>query len=258
MRVIDILKETEPTPTRAINQQNINVKADIAQTDKDVLPQQTSNVASLQSTNILKYKKIVTNINKFLNSDKNIQLDPNYSYYREHVTPEDYNFLTSFIETKPIVSDAKARRKIDIFNRFLKDRDAINQPPKVKRQPKDILLNNPMPPDLDLTNPLHEQWKRIAKDVVLRRDCTITTLEMWDIIKKQQWRCALSNREFNETNNRLSFDRIDSDKRYEVGNLWFTTHAVNVMKNQLTVPQVVSLCKFIHDKNTVNKTNGSI
>jgi hypothetical protein len=81
---------------------------------------------------------------------------------------------------------------------------------------------------------------------------------MWDIIKLQEWRCALSNREFNETNNRLSFDRINSDRSYEVGNLWFTTHAINVMKNQLTTDQFVSLCKFIHDRNTVNTKNGSI
>jgi hypothetical protein len=211
----------------------------------------------VQGKRIPFYTTFVNDITNFLNSKENVQLYSKYGYFRDQVTPEQYEYLKSFIEYTP-VSEEDAKSKIDIFTNFLNDRDSDYKTSDRRKESKKRMAENPLPPDLDTNNPLHAQWLTLARDVVLRRESTITFLEMWDIIKLQEWRCALSNREFNETNNRLSFDRINSDRSYEVGNLWFTTHAINVMKNQLTTDQFVSLCKFIHDRNTVNTKNGSI
>ena len=203
------------------------------------------------------YTTIVNDITNFLNSKENVQLYLNYGYFRDQVTSKQYDYLKSFIEYTP-VSEEDARSKLDIFTNFIKERDADYKISDRKKESKKRMSENPLPPDLDNTNPLHAQWLSLAKEVVLRRTSTITFLEMWDIIKLQEWRCALSNREFNNTNNRLSVDRIDSSRPYEVDNLWYTTHATNIMKGELTTDQFVSLCKFIHDRNTVNTKNGSI
>jgi hypothetical protein len=203
----------------------------------------------LKGSHLRIYNNIKTRITEFLNSTEDIQLYSDVGYYRSQVTPDDYTILQGFIEYNPISEDDAELRVSQLIN-FISSQSKEYRSYGVRKANRERMSQYPMPPDLDLNNPLHEQWAELATTVILSRDCSITPLEMWDIIVKQQWRCALSNREFNTTNNRISIDRKDSTINYAEGNVWFTTHAVNIMKNELSIEQFVSLCKIVHDVNS--------
>lgn len=203
----------------------------------------------LNGSQIRVYNNIKTRIAEFLNSTEDMQLYSDFGYYRSQVTPDAYTILQDFIEYNPISED-DAKLRVSQLIEFISSQSNEYRSYGVRKANREKMAEYPMPPDLDPNNPLHAQWADLATTVILSRDCLITPLEMWDVIVKQDWRCALSNREFNTTNNRISIDRKDSTINYSVGNVWFTTHAVNIMKNELTIEQFVSLCKMVYDVNT--------
>lgn len=79
---------------------------------------------------------------------------------------------------------------------------------------------------------------------------TITYQDIIDMIDSQQCKCKLSGikMEFSFNNlNKLSIDRIDSEKGYTKDNIQLVTWAVNQAKNNLTNEQFINLVKHIYN-----------
>jgi hypothetical protein len=93
--------------------------------------------------------------------------------------------------------------------------------------------------------------------------CNITKNDVVHLYHKQNGKCALSGviltfyAYSKRVNTNISLDRIDSNKGYEKGNLQLTCMAVNQMKNNLSVQELILLCKKIllynNDLNFNNK-----
>lgn len=78
-----------------------------------------------------------------------------------------------------------------------------------------------------------------------QREFSLTEEYMQSVLEKQNYRCALTNIPFDNADNKMSIDRIDSSKDYVPENVWLVTKAVNVMKRDLTVQKFISCCQLV-------------
>lgn len=132
-----------------------------------------------------------------------------------------------------------------------------------------------LPAEYNDKNPLYKSWrltinsahnkcwndnnKAIEKKEPLRlnRKFNATYQYLWDLINKQQWKCAITNAPLVQTgnvddNNRISIDRIDTTKGYVLGNIQFITHRVNMMKWTHSQSDFINYCKRIVEYTNVH------
>lgn len=109
-------------------------------------------------------------------------------------------------------------------------------------------------PGYDHTNPLHASWSRIfsrQKYEAGRRGLSFnaTIQQCWDLINKQQWKCALTGVSFVPGGSRNdlqpSLDRINSSVGYDPGNLQYVTYRVNLIKREMPESEFIMLCKQV-------------
>ena len=83
---------------------------------------------------------------------------------------------------------------------------------------------------------------------------TITLDDVADLYEKQKGQCALTgwDIQFPEVGHPVkapaSIDRIDSTKGYSVSNIQLVERKVNMMKQQYTQEQFISVCKAVANK----------
>lgn len=103
-------------------------------------------------------------------------------------------------------------------------------------------------------DPMHSSWSRVAsrqKFEAGRRGISFTvTMEyLWELLNKQEWKCALSGAPFTISGTRSptqpSLDRINPAAGYEPGNVQYVTYRVNLAKRELTDPEFIMLCKQV-------------
>lgn len=83
---------------------------------------------------------------------------------------------------------------------------------------------------------------------------TFTIEQGWDLLVKQNFKCALSGLTIyldSKEGNTASLDRIDSSKGYEVGNVQWTHKHVNFMKFTHTTEYFIDLCKRVAKHNGI-------
>lgn len=86
---------------------------------------------------------------------------------------------------------------------------------------------------------------------------SITIEYLWELLLKQNKKCALSgmNLVFSETRKNkdksktVSVDRIDSSKGYVEGNVQWVHKQINIMKNSLSDSEFIEFCKKVTDYN---------
>ena len=68
-----------------------------------------------------------------------------------------------------------------------------------------------------------------------------------DLLIEQDFKCALSGEPISamETSNNASLDRIDSAKGYIEGNVQWVTSKINMMKQQYTQEEFITVCKAV-------------
>lgn len=96
-------------------------------------------------------------------------------------------------------------------------------------------------------------WHRIEAHAKRRKiPFDITIEEAWDVYRKQQGRCALTNevigfegsiRSFIEKT--ASLDRIDSTKGYTRSNIQWTHKKINMMKHTMSIPEFYEWCRKV-------------
>lgn len=131
----------------------------------------------------------------------------------------------------------------------------------------------PVPANYNGRNPMHNGWRTViasahkkcfndnaksiqnGKPLKPNRKFNITYAYLWELINKQEWKCAITKTPLeplgdSENNNRLSIDRIDSSKGYVPGNIQFIRYRVNTMKWTHNQNDFIKYCMQI-----VNYTN---
>jgi len=75
---------------------------------------------------------------------------------------------------------------------------------------------------------------------------TVASKMIWDLIQRQQFRCALSGRKL--TPETASLDHVvplSRGGRHDPSNIWVVDQHVNAAKGTLTVEEFVSMCREI-------------
>jgi hypothetical protein len=98
-------------------------------------------------------------------------------------------------------------------------------------------------------------WRHIISNARKRNiDLIISKDDCYSILERQEFRCALSNKdiristssaEHDEGETTASLDAIDSSRPYEVGNVQWLHKDVNIMKHSFTQEYFLSLCREI-------------
>ncbi len=96
----------------------------------------------------------------------------------------------------------------------------------------------------------HSEYKRIKHDNAGSRNIKFDILEdeIWELLKKQNYKCALSgiNIYFNHTKDKTaSLDRIDSTKGYIKNNIQWVHKDINKMKMDFPENKFIYLCKMV-------------
>lgn len=77
----------------------------------------------------------------------------------------------------------------------------------------------------------------------------LTAKFLWELFKKQNKKCALSNIDLTITNKNntttASLDRIDSSKGYTKGNVQWVHKKINIMKNTLDQNEFINFCRLV-------------
>jgi len=79
---------------------------------------------------------------------------------------------------------------------------------------------------------------------------------LWKLFKRQNGKCALtgleiyfggrnSEKEEKKDDTTASLDRIDSNRGYVKGNVWWVHKDINIMKNDFSVEKFKELCKMV-------------
>lgn len=74
---------------------------------------------------------------------------------------------------------------------------------------------------------------------------------MWDLLQKQEYKCALSGlpiKFINSTNKTASLDRINSDKGYTIDNIQWVHKKINHMKMEMNQQEFIETCKLVSVK----------
>ncbi len=134
-------------------------------------------------------------------------------------------------------------------------------------QNRDKILGQ-IPAEYTSKNSLYQSWRKVvagahrrcwfanAKSVQertplkLSREFNVTYQYLWDLVKVQQWKCAITGEPLapignKDDNNRISIDRIDSTKGYIPGNIQFITARSNLMKWTHDQNDFVKYCQQI-------------
>lgn len=100
----------------------------------------------------------------------------------------------------------------------------------------------------------HSYWRRIERGAKSRRlELAITIQEAWDLLVKQNYKCALSGLDIklernytkNYNNNTASLDRIDSSKGYIKENVQWVHKDINIMKLNFSEKEFLFYCQQI-------------
>lgn len=75
------------------------------------------------------------------------------------------------------------------------------------------------------------------------REFNINADYILSLLDTQQNKCYFSGVEISPVN--ISFDRIDNDKGYIIGNIHIVDKIVNIMKNVLAADRFISICKLV-------------
>jgi hypothetical protein len=102
-------------------------------------------------------------------------------------------------------------------------------------------------------------WTRLIDHAAQRGiEVTFTAKDIWELVEKQNFKCALSGSElvfperFSEVASKCnaSLDRIDSLKPYCIDNVQWVLKNVNFMKHKLTQEDFIELCRRISEYNS--------
>lgn len=81
--------------------------------------------------------------------------------------------------------------------------------------------------------------------------------EVWNILKKQNYKCALSGKEIyfkTNKNKTASLDRIDSYKDYTIDNIQWVHKDINLIKMHFDQNYFIELCKMVSENNDNKRT----
>jgi hypothetical protein len=84
---------------------------------------------------------------------------------------------------------------------------------------------------------------------------TIEPIQIFNICKRQQMRCALTGMRFDKFENRPSIDRIGAAGSYTSENIQLTNYLINKMKNKFEEKKFLDYCYLIYDFRIVKKGN---
>jgi hypothetical protein len=122
----------------------------------------------------------------------------------------------------------------------------------------------------DCTNKANEYWRNIEKSTVegtlrialirAKNSCKKRKLEfdltydfLLDLLKKQEYKCAITKLELTNTNNyeykTISIDRINSNFGYTKNNVHLVCWVVNQMKNDMSFGDFINWCNIIVKNN---------
>ena len=96
-------------------------------------------------------------------------------------------------------------------------------------------------------------WDYIKRQAISRGlEFSITIEQAWNILEKQQFKCALSGiaidlpkDSYSKKESSTSLDRIDSSKGYTIDNIQWLDKRVNIMKNKFDQREFIQLCQTI-------------
>ena len=97
-------------------------------------------------------------------------------------------------------------------------------------------------------------WKSSAEKRNIRWDITPKQLDR--LYKKQNGKCALTGRTLTGKQNdpnKISLDRKDNKKHYEISNVHFVTTEVNYAKQSTNINDFIELCRSIAKYDLENK-----
>lgn len=86
----------------------------------------------------------------------------------------------------------------------------------------------------------------------INRDFEISYKFIKELIRAQNYKCALTGIEFKEDLTNASIDRIDSLKGYLKTNVQIVLTEINLMKKDLTQEEFKSLCKAVSERTSIN------
>lgn len=109
-------------------------------------------------------------------------------------------------------------------------------------------------------------WANVKKGAEKRElEFSITIEYTWELLKKQEFKCALTGLPISCTRNygkqptlqTASLDRRDSSKGYVEGNVQWLHKIVNCMKNDWSNEEFIALCEMVdkHMKEVKNESN---
>lgn len=94
--------------------------------------------------------------------------------------------------------------------------------------------------------PCHHYYNKLKKTAIKRKiQFSITAEYMWNMLKQQDYSCALTGRDiyFNsERDKTVSLDRIDSSKGYIKNNIQWLHKEINMFKHKWGQEKFISMC----------------
>ena len=99
-------------------------------------------------------------------------------------------------------------------------------------------------------------WYKKKKGQTRTYQLEITMEEAWELFKKQQGKCALSElplefpKDRNPHGGTASLDRIDSNGDYTLDNVQWVHKDINRLKNAFNQEYFIQLCKAVTEKNS--------
>lgn len=96
------------------------------------------------------------------------------------------------------------------------------------------------------------KWYSIEQNANIRAlEFSITKEIVWDLINKQNNKCALTDLVISFKDNTASVDRIDNQKGYLVNNIHIVHKDINRIKSDLSLEYFKNLCKLVTIKNNI-------
>jgi len=77
----------------------------------------------------------------------------------------------------------------------------------------------------------------------------ISKEDIWKILLKQNYKCALSGIDVSFKNNTASIDRINNDIGYSIDNVWIVHKDINLMRNKFNIEYFKEICNLITKNN---------
>lgn len=92
----------------------------------------------------------------------------------------------------------------------------------------------------------HDYYNNIKKGARKRKlECNLTPQYLYNLFKEQKGLCAITGIEISQKKGNLSLDRKDSKKGYIIDNVWWVDRKINMIKQELSMGELVNICRLI-------------